>query len=107
MVIHVTKENFEKEVKNSDTPYVVIDFFAEWCGPCKMLGPVFEEVSKEFEGKLKFVKVNVEEAPELANEFGVRGVPMLVVLKDGNKIKDFVGYQPKEVLKQKLEDAIK
>jgi len=106
MIMHVTKENFEKEVKNADIP-VVLDFFAEWCGPCKMLGPVFEEVSKEFEGRLKFVKVNVEEAPELANEFGVRGVPMLVVLKGGKKAAAFVGYIPKEVLKEKLEGAIK
>lgn len=106
MVMHITKDNFDKEVKDADTP-VVMDFFAEWCGPCKMLGPVFEELSEEFKGRLKFVKVNVEEAPELANEFGVRGVPMLVVLKDGEKAATFVGYMAKDALKEKLEGAIR
>lgn len=103
-LIHVTKENFEKEVKNSEVP-VILDFWAEWCGPCRMLGPVFEAISSEYTGKLKFAKLNTEKEPELAGSFNIMGIPSLLILKNGEEVNRIVGFLPKEILKQKI-DAI-
>ncbi|MGL4819695.1 MAG: thioredoxin [Bacilli bacterium] len=83
---------------------VLVDFWAPWCGPCKMLGPVLEELAEDFEGKAKIVKVNVDDNPGLASEFGVMSIPALFVLKDGNKVDQTVGFKPKEALAE-LVDA--
>lgn len=104
-VVHVTKENFEKEIKESKTP-VIIDFWAGWCGPCQMLGPVFEELAKDFSDKLKFVKVNVDENAELANEFQVQGIPALVVIDKMAEKDRIVGFASKDVLKQKIVEIL-
>ncbi len=104
-IVHLDEKNFRGELANSETP-VVIDFFAEWCGPCKMLGPVFEELDSEFEGKMKFVKVDIDESPEIAERFNVRGVPTLVILRGDQEVDRIVGLLPKEVLKEKLEEFI-
>ena len=93
--ITITKENFEAEVMKSDKP-VLIDFWAAWCGPCKMLSPIIEEIAKEYEGKVKIGKVNVDEQPELASAFRVDGIPTVVVMKDGKVTDMAVGYRPKE-----------
>ena len=95
MEITITKENFEAEVLKSDVP-VLLDFWAPWCGPCMMLGPVLEEIAKENAGKLKVGKVNVDDEMELAMQFGVTSIPLLVVMKDGKIVNKSLGYIPKD-----------
>lgn len=103
-IIHITKENFEKE-KNSSTP-IIIDFWAEWCGPCRMMAPVFEELSGEYTGKLKFAKLDTEEHPDLAGQFGIQGIPTLIILKDGKEVDRIVGFAPKPIMKQKIDQVL-
>ena len=100
--ITITKDNFEQEVVNSAQP-VLVDFWAAWCGPCKMLSPVISELAEEYEGKVKVGKVNVDEQPELAAAFNVASIPMVVLFKDGKVADASVGYRPK----QQLEEMIK
>jgi thioredoxin 1 len=96
---HVTNANFEQEVTNSDKP-VLVDFWAEWCGPCRALGPVLDELATELSGKATVVKVNVDQAPELAQKFGIRGIPTMIFFKGGEVKSTLVGNQPKaEILK--------
>lgn len=105
MVEHVTPDNFESVIVNSDVP-VLIDFWAPWCGPCRMMAPVFEELSKDYEGKIKFVKINTEDHPELASPFGIQGIPTLVLAKDGKEANRLVGFLPKDLLKQKIDSML-
>ena len=93
----VNDANFAKEVINSEQP-VMVDFWAEWCGPCKTLMPIVEEVAKEMVGKIKIVKVNIEEAPEVPTKFGLRGVPTLMIFKGGKVVDTRVGGLPKSQL---------
>lgn len=96
---NVTNETFETEVLKSDKA-VIVDFWAEWCGPCKALAPILEEISGEIESKAKVVKVNVDQAGELAQQYGIRGIPTLIFFKDGEVKSTLVGNQPKaEILK--------
>lgn len=104
-VVHLNKENFESEIKETGNP-VIIDFWAGWCGPCQMMGPVFEELSGEYKNKLKFAKLNVDDHPDLANQFGIQGIPALIVLKNANEVDRIVGFAPKEVLKSKIDKAL-
>ena len=92
-VVKITKDNFESEVVKSDKP-VFIDFWATWCGPCQMVGPVVEEISDEL-STIKVGKVNVDEEPELASQFKVMSIPMMVLMKDGEVVKKTIGAQPK------------
>ncbi len=101
----ITNENFEKEVLQSDIP-VVIDFFADWCMPCKMFAPVFEEVAKEFEGKVKFVKVNIDESPELAQKYFVMSIPTLKLIKGDELLGNFVGAMSQEELEDWLNEHL-
>ena len=105
MVTEINKDNFKTEVEDSNIP-VIIDFFADWCMPCQMMKPVFEEISKDFEGKLKFVKVNTDENPELSQKFDIGGIPCLVLAKEGKEFERLTGFMPKEVLKAKIEKII-
>ena len=91
-VIHLTKHNYQKEVLESEQP-VLIDFWAPWCGPCRMLGPTVEELSHDLEGKVKIAKINVDEEQELAQAFRVMSIPMLAVMRGGKLISSSVGLQ--------------
>ncbi len=95
--ITLTKENFEVEVKNSTLP-VLIDFWAEWCGPCRMLSPIISEIAEEYEGRVKVGKVNVDDEAELAAAFSVESIPTVLVVKDGVVAEVSIGYKPKAEL---------
>ena len=95
--IVITKENFEDEVLNSDKT-VLVDFWAVWCGPCRMLAPAIEEIAKEYADTVKVGKINVDEQPELANMFGIASIPTVMVFKNGEVTGTSIGYVPKEKL---------
>ena len=95
--IKIDESNFDAEVKNSDVP-VVVDFWAEWCGPCKAIGPSLEEISDEMAGKVKITKLNIDENPDLAAQFGVRSIPTLVIMKNGEVVDMQAGAKPKNQL---------
>ncbi|WP_044974483.1 thioredoxin [Ruminococcus sp. HUN007] len=103
--INVTLENFEEEVEKCSIP-VLLDFWAEWCGPCRMLSPVVAEVAKKYEGKIRVGKVNVDEVPELADSFGVSSIPMLMVMKEGKCMTTAVGYRDQPQVEKMLEEYI-
>lgn len=100
-VIHVNQQQFETEVRESDLP-VLVDFYATWCPPCRALGPILDRLAAEFEGKIKFVKVNSDEEPGLATEFEVTGLPTLVFVDDGEVVGQFSGLPPEDVLRSEL-----
>ena len=96
-----TDDNFEQEVLKSDLP-VLVDFYADWCGPCKMLGPIVEEIAKEYEGKWKIGKCNVDDAPKTAAKYGIQSIPSLLYFKDGQVVNMSMGFQTKDAIKAKL-----
>ena len=97
----ITKSNFESEVLKSDKP-VLLDFWASWCGPCKMLSPIISQIAEKYEGKVKVGKVNVDDEPELANAFQVSSIPMVAVMKNGKLVNTSVGYRPIEQIEAML-----
>ncbi|SFO98084.1 thioredoxin [Tranquillimonas alkanivorans] len=103
--VPVTDDTFDTEVKQADLP-VVVDFWAEWCGPCKQIGPALEELSDEYAGKVKIVKVNVDENPDSPAQMGVRGIPALFLFKDGQVVSNKVGAAPKAALESWIKEAI-
>ena len=102
--LNITSLNFENEVLNADKP-VLLDFYADWCGPCKMLAPVVHEIAEESTGAIKVGKINVDEQMELAMRFQVSSIPMLVVFKDGKAVAKSVGYRPKAEIAAMVEGA--
>ncbi len=103
--VAVTDDTFEAEVLKSDVP-VVVDFWAEWCGPCKMIGPALEELSAQYGDKVKIAKVNVDENPNSPAQMGVRGIPALFMFKDGQVISNKVGAAPKAALQSWIDESI-
>jgi thioredoxin 1 len=103
--VKVTDNTFQDEVLASEVP-VVVDFWAEWCGPCKMIGPALEELSEEYGGKIKIAKVNVDENPGLPAQFGVRGIPALFMFKGGEMVSNKTGAAPKASLKSWIDESV-
>lgn len=106
MALNVTDQEFDKEVIKSTIP-VLVDFWAPWCGPCRMLAPVVDEISKEYEGKIKVVKVNTDENPQSASNYQISAIPTLLFFKDGKVVKELVGVLPKEEIKKVLNEVLK
>ena len=100
-VVHVTESNFEQEVLNSQIP-VLVDFGADWCAPCVMIDPVIGEIAKDTQGRLKVVKVNVDEAQQLAANYGIMSIPTLMVFKQGQTVDQMVGAIPKDQIMAKV-----
>lgn len=102
MAQQFTDQNFEQEVLKSEKP-VLVDFWAVWCGPCQMMGPIIEELAEEAKDRYKVGKLNVDENRETASKYGVMSIPTLIIFKDGKEVRQFVGVQSKEGLKEELE----
>lgn len=100
--LHVQEQDFEAQVLRADLP-VLVDFWAEWCGPCRMVAPIIEEFAGEYDGRVKVVKVDVDENPKVAMRYGIMSIPTLGVFKGGEMIDRLIGYMPKPELKRRLE----
>jgi thioredoxin 1 len=105
LIVTLTQDNFENEALKSGTP-VLVDFWAEWCGPCKMIAPVLDELAGEYQGKVKIAKVNIDDHQGLASQFGIRSIPTLLVIKNGQVAEQMVGAKSKSALKASLDKAI-
>ena len=101
----VTDQDFEEQVEQSKLP-VLVDFWADWCVPCKMIAPIVEDLAEEYDGKVAFAKVDVDSNPNIAMKFGIRSIPTLLVFKDGAPVDQVVGAVPKAELKKRLESAL-
>lgn len=101
----VSDNEWDAEVLSNDTP-VLVDFWAPWCGPCKMVAPVVEELAEEYDGKVKFVKLNTDDNIETASKYGIRSIPTLMVFKGGEAVEQVVGFRPKSELKKSLDKAL-
>ena len=104
-LVHVNDKNFASEVLNSDLP-VLVDFWATWCGPCRSISPIVEELAKEFIGKVKGTKLNIDESPATPSQYGVRGIPTLILFKSGKIVDQIVGAVPKARLKALIEKGL-
>jgi thioredoxin 2 len=103
--VHVTDQTFASEVEQSGTP-VLLDLWADWCGPCHMLAPTIDQLSSEMAGRVKVAKLNIDENPSTANRFGIRSIPTLLILKRGQVVDRLVGVQPKEEIVRRLEKVL-
>ena len=103
--IAVTEATFDQEVLQAESP-VLVDFWAEWCAPCKMIAPMVEELAQEYEGKIKFAKLDVDSAPQVAANYGVRAIPTLLIFKGGQPADQVVGAVPKTMLKKRLQSSL-
>lgn len=105
MAIEFTDTNFQETVLDNGK-LSVVDFWAPWCGPCKMVGPIIEELSKEYDGQVSIGKVNVDENPEISQKYGVRNIPTILFIKDGEVVDKHVGAAPKNVLAKKIQERM-
>ncbi len=101
----ITDDTFQKEVLENEKP-ALVDFWAPWCGPCRMVAPVVEELAEEYDGQVAFYKLNTDENPRVATQFGIRSIPTLLVFKGGEQVGQIVGFRPKGDLKKRLDDAL-
>ena len=101
----ITDSNFDEEIKNSEVP-ILVDFWAEWCGPCKQIGPILEDIGEVKKDKLKILKLNIDENPQTPQKFGVRGIPTLMLFKDGKLVDTKVGSLPKSMLESWLDSNL-
>ena len=104
-LLELTKENFQSEVIDADVP-ALVDFWATWCGPCRAIAPIVEELASQYEGKLKVGKVDVDAQQQLAAEFGIRSIPTLLLFKDGKMAEQIVGAVPKKQLEDKVQEIL-
>lgn len=104
-ISNVNHDSFQKAVLDSQKP-VLVDFWAPWCGPCRAVAPVVEELAKDYKGKVEFAKLNVDEAPFVASKYGVMSIPTIIVFKEGKPVQHAIGYQPKDQLKKLLDSAL-
>jgi len=105
MTIEINDASFKSEVTDSEIP-VLVDFWAPWCGPCKMIAPVLEEIASEYDGKIKVVKINIDENQTTPSHYGVRSIPTLILFKAGNEVEKIIGAQSKENLKQMIDKSL-
>jgi len=105
MALNINDNEFKKEVIESNIP-VLVDFWAPWCGPCRMIAPTIEEISNEYEGKIKVVKINTDENPQTASEYQISAIPTLLFFKSGKVVKEIVGVVPKEEIKKIIDELI-
>jgi thioredoxin 1 len=103
--VEVNDSSFDQMVLQSKTP-VLVDFWAAWCGPCRMVAPIVEELAGEYEGKVTMVKLNVDENPQIASQYGIMSIPTLLIFKDGAPVSNIVGFRPKAELKRNLDDVL-
>ena len=103
--IVISDDTFDQEVIKSDVP-VLVDFWADWCAPCKMIAPIVEELAEEYDGKVKFAKLDVDSNPKVATTYGIRSIPTLLIFKGGSPVDQVVGAVPKSVLKGRLEQSV-
>lgn len=104
-LLHLSDANFAKEVLESDLP-VLVDYWAPWCGPCRMIGPIVEELAKEYESRMKIAKINIDENPQTPTKYGVMSIPTLMFFKKGKVVNQVVGALSKPELKKKIEEAL-